>query len=159
MRHAAPQPSRPFRAARALWLAAALALACSNGGRPEVPGAELPVDWLTVGVHRISAEIASRPEDRNRGLMFRESLPDDHGMLFVFEQEQPLRFWMRNTTIPLSIAFADARGRIVHIADLEPLDDRLVPSRYPARYALEMGRGWFERHAVFVGDRIHGLPH
>jgi uncharacterized membrane protein (UPF0127 family) len=116
------------------------------------------VEWLTVGGHRITVEIARRPPDRARGLMFRESLPADHGMLFVFPDESVQQFWMRNTTIPLSIAYADARGRIVRIADLEPLDERPVTSLGPAQYALEMNRGWFAAHGVAAGDAITGIP-
>jgi len=144
---------------RALLLAAALCwAACGNGNSPAVPGAQLPVAWLAVGDHRLTAEIAQRPADRARGLMFRESLPPDHGMLFLFPEEKVQGFWMRNTTIPLSIAYADARGRIVRIADLEPLDERPVTSFGPARYALEMNRGWFQAHGVVAGDRIKGIP-
>jgi uncharacterized membrane protein (UPF0127 family) len=144
---------------RALLLAAALLwAACGDGTPPRVPGALLPVEWLTVDGHRITAEVARRPDDRTRGLMFRQSLPPDHGMLFVFERESVQQFWMRNTTIPLSIAYADARGRIVRIADLEPLDERPVTSLGPARYALEMNRGWFAAHGVVAGDAIAGLP-
>ena len=77
---------------------------------------------------QLEVEVAATPATRSRGLMFRESLPDGRGMLFVFPKEQPLQFWMRNTTLPLSIAFADDSGRIVHIADLEPLSEALVPS-------------------------------
>lgn len=146
------------------WLAALAAsaalLACSRVDEPppEVPGATLPVVWLEVGSHRISAEVAAAPAARARGLMFRESLPPDHGMLFIFEQEQVLHFWMRNTVIPLSIAYVDARGRIVRIADLEPLDERRVSSLAPARYALEMRRGWFQDRGVREGDRLGGIP-
>jgi hypothetical protein len=143
----------------ALLIAVALGwAACGNGTPPPVPGAQLPVEWLTVGRHRITVEVASRPDDRSRGLMFRESLPPDHGMLFVFPRETVQQFWMRNTTIPLSIAYADASGRIVRIADLEPLDERLVTSLGPARYALEMNRGWFAAHGVVAGDAISGIP-
>ncbi len=142
-----------------LLLAAVLVLAaCGNGTPPAVPGAQLPVSRLLVGDHRITAEIAQRPADLQRGLMFRESLPPDHGMLFLFPDEALRSFWMRNTTIPLSIAYADASGRIVRIADLEPLDERQVTSLGPARYALEMNRGWFSAHAVVAGDRITGIP-
>jgi len=144
---------------RVLLLAAALSwAACGNGTPPAVPGAELPVDWLTVGGHQITVELARRPAERSRGLMFRQSLPPDHGMLFLFPRDDVQAFWMRNTTIPLSIAYADARGRIVRIADLEPLDERPVASVGPARYALEMNRGWFAAHGVAAGDRITGIP-
>ena len=134
-----------------------LGLAAAGCGR-EVPGARLEVVPLVVGNHRITAELAVQREDRNRGLMFRESLPEDHGMLFVFAEEQMLGFWMKNTPLPLSIAYADAGGTIVHIADLEPHEETPVSSRRPARYALEMNRGWFARRGVFVGDAIQGIP-
>ena len=148
---------RPSR--RALLLAFVLALAgCGDGTAPAVPGAQLPVGWLTVGGHRITVELARHPEERSRGLMFRGSLPPDHGMLFLFERDEVQGFWMRNTTIPLSIAYADAHGKIVRIADLEPLDERPVTSIAPARYALEMNRGWFAAHGVVAGDAITGIP-
>ena len=135
-----------------------MSLACENGSPPRIEGSELPVEWIRIGHHQISAEIARKPAERNRGLMFRESLPSDHGMLFVFQDERVRGFWMRNTPLPLSIAYADGSGRIVHIADLEPHDETPVSSRYPARYALEMRRDWFRDHAVFPGDRILGIP-
>jgi len=152
-----------MRALPALLAAFALAtalLACSrvDEAPPEVPGATLPVVWLEVGAHRVSAEVAAAPAARARGLMFRETLPPDHGMLFIFEQEQVLQFWMRNTVIPLSIAYADARGRIVRIADLDPLDESRVSSLAPARYALEMRQGWFRDRGVHEGDRLGGIP-
>jgi uncharacterized membrane protein (UPF0127 family) len=79
-------------------------------------------------------------------------------MLFLFPRDDVQAFWMRNTTLPLSIAYADRRGRIVRIADLEPLDERPVTSIAPARYALEMNRGWFAAHGVAAGDQITGIP-
>jgi uncharacterized membrane protein (UPF0127 family) len=133
---------------------AGLVLACSPG----VPGGRLPVEPLVVGNQRVSAEIADDPDERRRGLMHRESLPEDHGMLFVFPEERILTFWMKDTPLPLSIAFADAGGRIVRIADLEPGSRETVTSGVPARYALEMNRGWFERKGVFPGDVIAGIP-
>ena len=90
--------------------------------------------------------------------MFRESLPPDAGMLFVFPHERVLSFWMKNTPLPLSIAYADREGRIVRIADLEPHDERGVSSGRPALYALEMNRGWFKRKGVMAGDRLRKLP-
>ena len=103
---------------------------------PDVPGARLPVETLVVGNVRITAEVAASAEARAQGLMFRETLPEDHGMLFIYPDEAPLTFWMRNTPLPLSIAFADGGGRIVHIAPMEPLSDAAIPSGQPARYAL-----------------------
>ena len=138
----------------ALFVALACALACSGS----VPGARLPVETLVVGNERISAEIAVTAEDRRLGLMHRESLPEDHGMLFVFPEEKVLTFWMKDTPLPLSIAFADAGGRILAVADLTPHSRDPVSSGAPARYALEMNRGWFERHGVYPGDTISGIP-
>jgi uncharacterized membrane protein (UPF0127 family) len=149
------RPALRLIALGAAALAAALALACS----PAVPGARLPVESLVVGNARISAEIAATPGDREQGLMHRESMPEDHGMLFVFPEERVLNFWMKDTPLPLSIAFADAGGRILRIADMEPRSLETVSSRKPARYALEMNQGWFERNGVFPGDRIAGIPH
>ena len=146
------------RVFRALLLAAAFAAACGNGTAPAVPGAQLPVEWLTVDGRRITVEVARAPDEQRRGLMFRDSLPPDHGMLFVFPIEEVQAFWMRNTKLPLSIAYADASGRIVRVADLEPFDERPVTSVAPARYALEMNRGWFAAHDVTPGDRITDLP-
>jgi hypothetical protein len=79
-------------------------------------------------------------------------------MLFLFSVDEVQTFWMRNTKIPLSIAYADKSGRIVRIADLEPLDERPVSSIAPARYALEMNRGWFAAHGVVAGDEINDIP-
>jgi uncharacterized membrane protein (UPF0127 family) len=90
--------------------------------------------------------------------MHRETLPEDHGMLFVFPNERVLTFWMKDTPLPLSVAFADAGGRIVRIADMEPMSATPVSSGAPARYALEMNRGWFEKRGVFVGDALARIP-
>ena len=89
--------------------------------------------------------------------MFREQLGEREGMLFVFEEEQTVSFWMRNTPLPLSIAFIDARGVIVHMADMVPYSEAPVPSRFPVRYALEVNRGAFERAGIEVGDLVE-LP-
>jgi uncharacterized membrane protein (UPF0127 family) len=135
---------------------AALALAC--GARSERADGDLATAEIIVGNAQLEVEVAATPAARSRGLMNRKSLPEERGMLFIFPDEQPLSFWMRNTTIPLSIAFASASGRIVRIADLEPLSEALVPSGAPARFALEVNRGWFERHGVSEGDAILSIP-
>lgn len=132
-----------------------LVLAACGG---DIPGARLDVFPLVVGNQRITVEIAYTPGDRRRGLMHRESLPAGHGMLFIFPREKLLTFWMKDTPLPLSIAFADAGGRIVRIADLTPNSREAVASGRPARLALEMSRGWFERNGVLVGDAIRRIP-
>ena len=113
---------------------------------------------IRVGNHEITVEVAADAETRRRGLMHRDSLPEDHGMLFIFPHERVLSFWMKNTPLPLSIAYADEQGRIVRIADLTPFDETGVSSRRPALYALEMNQGWFEAHGVIEGDTLRKLP-
>lgn len=124
----------------------------------DVGGARLEVHPLVVGNRSIRVEVAANSADRRLGLMYRESLPEDHGMLFIFRVEKVRSFWMKNTPLPLSIAFADSGGKIVHIADLEPHSTDPVWSVRPAKLALEMNRGWFARRGVFVGDAIQGIP-
>lgn len=118
----------------------------------------LPTTRLSVGPHAITAEVAKTPGERQTGLMFRFSLPADQGMLFVFAESETRGFWMKNTYIPLSIAFIDASGRILNIEDMAPHDERSHLSRGPALYALEMRKGWFEGHGVTAGARVTGLP-
>ena len=128
-----------------VWLLAAVALA----GEPR---------QLTLGGTQVNAEVADTPKERARGLMGRVSLLPDSGMLFVYPDEAPRSFWMKNTPLPLSIAFMDASGRIVHVADMVPLEEEPVPSIHPAMYALEMTKGWFGEHGVMVGQTVAGLP-
>ncbi|MDL2321275.1 DUF192 domain-containing protein [Desulfosarcina sp. OttesenSCG-928-B08] len=103
----------------------------------------------------IQVEVAITPEDRARGLMHRNVLAEDAGMLFVFEKDQILSFWMKDTQIPLSIAFIAADGRILEIRDMEPESRELILSSAPARYALEMNQGWFEKNGIVPGHRVH----
>ena len=104
----------------------------------------------------VEVEIADDDAERQRGLMERTALAENAGMLFVFEREQPLSFWMRNTLIPLSVAYIGSEGRIVDIQDMQPLDD--VPPHYvsaePARYALEVNQGFFAERGVEVGNEV-----
>ncbi len=104
--------------------------------------------------HRIFVEIADTPEERAEGLMFRSSLPEDQGMLFVFPRPRLLGFWMKNTSIPLSIAYLDDDGTVLEIHDMEPHSLESVSSRQPARYALEVNQGTFERLGITLGDRL-----
>jgi uncharacterized membrane protein (UPF0127 family) len=126
--------------------------------QPGKPNSGLPVITLSIGNVKISAEVASTPAQREIGLMYRFSLQPDHGMLFVFEQPQPLGFWMRNTYVPLSIAFIDATGNILNIEDMAPLDESAHRSRGRALYALEMRQGWFAQKGIAAGQRVVGIP-
>lgn len=109
---------------------------------------------LKVGGVAVTAEIADTPALRERGLMDRDSLPENHGMLFVYADEQIRSFWMRNTPLALDIAFVDRNGSIVNVETMEPNSDESWLSVSPAMYALEMSAGWFERNAVGVGARV-----
>ena len=100
----------------------------------------------------LQVEIADDGRERRRGLMERTELAENAGMLFVFEREKTLSFWMKNTLIPLSVAYIDADGRIVDIQDMEPLDTTSHPSAEPAQYALEVNQGFYEEHGIEVGD-------
>jgi len=122
------------------------------------PAAELPTAVLTVGDYKVTAEVVVKPEQRALGLMNRFSLKPDHGMLFVFERAEPLSFWMKNTFIPLSIAFIGADGRIVNIEDMKPQTEDTHWSKGPAMYALEVRKGWFAEKGIGPGTVVKGIP-
>ena len=114
----------------------------------------LPRTTLQAGMHLIRAEVAGDVDSRARGLMFRERLGPNEGMLFVFEQPSTQCFWMRNTLVPLTIAFLADDGRIVNTADMEPKSEASHCSTEGVRFALEMERGWFAKRGLNRGDRI-----
>jgi hypothetical protein len=138
----------------ALFLAAACAFVAPATARAASP---LPTVTLTIKGHKLTAEVAANPEVRATGLMHRFSLRPDSGMLFVFERSEPQAFWMKNTFIPLSIAFIDAEGRIVNIEDMAPQTENSHRSRGPVLYALEMRKGWFAERGIRAGDRVEGI--
>ncbi|MDT8436295.1 MAG: DUF192 domain-containing protein [Gemmatimonadota bacterium] len=159
----------------AVLILAAAAVACGGGGGaasetsgdPAVPEQETagavepgPDGGLVrsvpirVGGVPITVEIADTPPLRERGLMHRDSLPADHGMLFVYPDEQLRSFWMRNTKIPLDIGFFDRNGSLLNVERMEPRTEENTLSKAPAMYALEMNAGWFEAHGVGPGDRL-----
>lgn len=109
---------------------------------------------LKIAHKTITAEIADTEESRALGLMNRKSMEDDHGMLFVFNEERKLSFWMKNTLIPLSIAYISKNGEIKEIHKMYPLDESSVSSSRSVMYALEMNQGWFEKNGITVGDKI-----
>ena len=100
----------------------------------------------------VKVELARTEKEREQGLMFRKRLEDGRGMLFIFESDQRLSFWMKNTLIPLSIAFIASDGRIIEIRDMQPHDLRSVRSSRSVRYALEVPQGWFTRAGIKAGD-------
>lgn len=118
----------------------------------------LPTISLTIGDDTVAAEVADDRMERGVGLMHRTELAAGAGMLFVYPSPRRLSFWMRNTLVPLSIAFIDDKGVIVRISDMKPRDERRVPSDWPAMYALEVPQGWFVEKGISVGDRVTGLP-
>ncbi|MEC5397874.1 DUF192 domain-containing protein [Uliginosibacterium sp. H1] len=118
---------------------------------------KLPVVELSAGVHRVQAEVAATPAARQKGLMYREAMAQQSGMLFVFEQSDRHCFWMKNTLLPLSIAFLDDKGGIVNIADMQPQSEQSHCAAAPVRYALEMNQGWFAKRGLKSGARVAGL--
>ncbi len=133
------------------------ALACGAVVAQEGPQ-RLPSTPLTAGFHLINAEIARTPEQRAIGLMHRPTMPANDGMLFVFERPAEQCFWMKNTLLPLSIAFLDDDGTIVNIADMKPQTLDSHCSAKPVRFALEMNQGWFAKRALKPGTKLKGEP-
>ena len=120
--------------------------------------AQNPLAELKAGMHLIQAEVVSEPGSRARGLMHRKSMPQNAGMLFIFDEAAVHCMWMKSTYIPLSVAFVDDRGTIVSIADMEPHDETSHCAARPVRYALEMNRGWFAARGIKPGSRLSGFP-
>jgi len=110
--------------------------------------------WVIIGRDTVSVELARTPREREQGLMFREDLPEGRGMLFVFQDSQHRSFWMRNTFIPLDIAYIDENLRIIDIQAMEPETEGGHPSAHPAMLALEVPQGWFARMVIEVGAQL-----
>jgi len=119
--------------------------------------AQLPTIELNAGIHLIRAEVASSFETRSKGLMFRKYLGPNEGMLFVFPQAEAHCMWMRNTLIPLSVAFMDAQGKIVSISEMQPQTETTHCAAAPAKFALEMTGGWFAGKGIKPGTTLLGL--
>ena len=112
---------------------------------------------LRIKKHEIRAEVACTEEDRRRGLMFRDRLAENRGMIFLYTRPETSAMWMKNTRVALAVAFIDASGRILNIAEMEPYSEEAHTSSGPATYALEMNRGWFRRQGIKTGDLVEGL--
>ena len=117
----------------------------------------MPVMELTAGFHRIEAEVAANDQNRQVGLMNRKSMAQQRGMLFVFPQANTHCMWMRNTLLPLSVAFLDEDGANIKIEDMQPQTENNHCARRPARYALEMNLGWFAQRGLKPGTRLGGI--
>lgn len=117
----------------------------------------MPMMELNAGFHRIEAEVAATDQNRQVGLMNRKAMPPQHGMLFVFDHENTHCMWMRNTLLPLSVAFMDATGTIINIEDMQPQTEDNHCARRPARFALEMNLGWFAQRGIKAGMKLGGM--
>jgi uncharacterized membrane protein (UPF0127 family) len=131
---------------------ATLAVAAASGALAQTPTLQ-----LSAGMYLIHAEVANTFDTRATGLMFRKSLAANEGMLFVFPEIDPHCMWMKNTFVPLSVAFIDTAGTIVSISDMQPQTETSHCAARPAKYALEMSRGWFAAKGLKAGTRIRGL--
>jgi len=121
------------------------------------PKSDLPVVALKVDGHEIWAEVANKEATRSSGLMFRQEMDWDNGMLFVFPDSATRAFWMKNTLIPLSIAFMDSNGKILNTEEMVPQSEQSIWSNGPAKFALEMNGGWFTKEGVKPGDVMEGV--
>ena len=140
--------------ARKIFTAFLLCLVLAACSSQKLPVQDLPIERNGQEIAFVKAEIAQTQEERNQGLMYRKKLPDGEGMLFIFERDEVLSFWMKNTLIPLSIAFIASDGRIIDIKDMYPHDENSVFSSRSVRYALEVPQGWFSRAGIQSGDVI-----
>ena len=138
---------KEFRLILLLLLLGFAPLSCSKNSN-------LQTQVIRINQWEVTVETADTLESQEKGLMGRENLDENRGMLFVYERDAKKSFWMKNTTIPLSIAYIAADGTIREIYDMEPLSTRTVDSRYSVRYALEVNQGAFERHGIKAGDKV-----
>lgn len=129
-----------------------------NASWAQQPQTQLPRVQLRAGMHLIQAQVASTPNQRNVGLMWRREMGANEGMLFVFEQAGVQCFWMKNTLLPLTAAFVADDGTIVNLADMKPQTTDSHCSAQPVRYVLEMNQGWFGKKGLKAGFKLGGRP-
>ncbi len=147
----------PRSLASAALFALTLALAAPAMAQ-QSPQMDLPRAQLTAGMYRIDAQVAQTMQQREVGLMFRAEMPQQEGMLFVFEQPAVQCFWMKNTILPLTAAFVTDNGTIANLADMKPQTEDSHCSTKPVRYVLEMNKGWFAKKGLKAGMRLGGMP-
>jgi len=119
---------------------------------------QLPTTSLRAGMHLITAEVARTPQEHAIGLMWRKDMPTNHGMIFVFPKAGVQCFWMKNTLLPLSIAFINDQGKVVNVDEMKPQTEESHCSVEPVRYVLEMNTGWFAKRGIMAGSLIQGGP-
>lgn len=139
-------------------LSLAAAALLSTSALAQTPQLDLPRIPLQAGMHLIHAQVASTPLQRSVGLMWREDLTANEGMLFVFEVPSRQCFWMKNTLLPLTAAFVADDGTIVNLADMQPQTTTEHCSKQPVRYVLEMAQGWFAKRGIAPGQQLKGQP-
>lgn len=137
----------------AVWLSCCGVALAQTGPQPR-----LPTINLTAGIHVIKTELAIAPAEQITGMMFRRQMGTNEGMLFIEERPSVRCFWMRNTFIPLTIAFLADDGTIVNLADMKPQSDESHCAARPVRFALEMNQGWFAKRGIKAGTRLQGKP-
>lgn len=120
------------------------------------PQLQLPRITLNAGMHLIQTQVAQDFDQRQTGLMWRKEMPQNEGMLFVFEQAGVQCFWMRNTILPLTAAFVADDGTIVNLEDMKPMSDDSHCSKKPVRFVLEMNQGWFAKRNIQAGFKLSG---
>lgn len=144
---------------RQLILGCAMLLAAASCvAQAEEPQMNLPRVELHAGMYRINAQMARTPEQRQMGLMYRQSMPEHEGMLFIFDAPSVQCFWMKNTLLPLTAAFVADDGTIVNLVDMQPRTEDSHCSDKPVRYVLEMNQGWFAKKGFKSGTRLSGPP-
>lgn len=151
-----PTLAFPTRPRLAVTVLLALCVGTSAASAQEGPQLNLQRVELTAGMHRIDAQVAATPQQRQTGLMHRKEMPQQEGMLFVFEQPATQCFWMRNTLLPLTAAFVEDDGTVVNLADMKPLTEDSHCSAKPVRYVLEMNQGWFAKRGIKAGAKLSG---
>lgn len=139
-------------------LGAASFASAQNNGLDTLPQMDLPKRHFAFGAHHFVVQMATSPRARSAGLMHRKSMPENEGMLFVFQNRGIQCFWMKNTLIPLSTAFIADDGRIVNIADMQPLSVASHCSEQPVRFVLEMNQGWFQKRGLGSGNSMRETP-
>ncbi len=161
MTPAATKKASSFLSTLGRWSAvglSALLLITALPARANSPQTDLPRIAMGAGIHRIDAQVAATPTQRQIGLMWRKEMPQNEGMLFIFEQPTVQCFWMMNTLLPLTAAFIADDGTIVNLADMKPQTTDSHCSTKPVRYVLEMNQGWFVKKGLAAGARMTGLP-